>query len=113
VTLANGKRYIVSTQVRRKHPVNEYGMSCIADHASYWTDRDGREYGATRSTNEHNKPGSVGGRIWALLVASGIAGAWRGPWHTLLRATVPATCGAARNESIRHEGCMSESSVQH
>lgn len=73
VVLAKGRTYIVLTWVSRKHPQNEYGVSCIADHTSYWSKRNGESFGATRFTSERDKPGSVGGRIWALLVKAGIA----------------------------------------
>lgn len=71
VTLSDGKVYIVDTRITRKHPKNKYGVSCIADHTSYYSSRNGQPFGATRFTSENNKPKSVGGRIWALLTTYG------------------------------------------
>lgn len=73
VTLAKGHTYLVSTRVYRKHPPNKHGVSIVTDHTMYWQDRDGVPFGPTRFSSETNKPDSIGGRIWALLVAAGIA----------------------------------------
>ncbi len=72
-TLATGRTYIVWAKPRRKHPRNECGVSGNADFTSYWTEKDGRPFGATRIASELDKPGGVGGRIWTLLLEAGIA----------------------------------------
>jgi len=69
VTLATGRIYSVSMKVHRKSD----SAHVLWDHVIYWSERDGRSQGPIRSAGEDDKPGSVGGRIWALLVAANIA----------------------------------------
>jgi len=69
VTLATGRTYSVSMKVHRKSD----SAHVLWDHVIYWSERDGRSQGPIRSAGEDDKPGSVGGRIWALLVAANIA----------------------------------------
>lgn len=71
VTLATGRTYVVSLKVRRK--ANHGTWRVLFDNVTYWSERDGRSFGPTRSAGTNDQPGSVGGRIWALLVAAGIA----------------------------------------
>jgi len=69
VTLATGRTYSVSMKVHRKSD----SAHVLWDHVIYWSERDGRSQGPIRSAGEDDKPGSIGGRIWALLVAANIA----------------------------------------
>jgi hypothetical protein len=71
VTLATGRKYVVSMKVGRKADHGTWRV--LFDNVTYWAERDGRSFGPTRSAGENDKPGSVGGRIWALLIAANIA----------------------------------------
>lgn len=75
VTLANGRNYTVSMTVHRKTkgPSTNFAGRVLVDHVIYWSERDGRSQGPIRSAGADDKPGSIGGRIWALLVAANIA----------------------------------------
>ncbi len=68
VTLSDGRSYIVDTRV-----VRSWQGKPVRAFTEYWTERDGKDFGATRVANEAMKPKTVGGRIWAQLVAAGIA----------------------------------------
>lgn len=68
VALATGRRYSVSMLVHRKTD-----DQVLVDYVIYWSERDGRSRGPIRTASENDKPGSVGGRIWALLTAANIA----------------------------------------
>lgn len=68
VTLATGRTYSVSMMVHRATAPH-----VLVDHVIYWTEREGRSVGPIRSAGADDKPGSIGGRIWALLVAANIA----------------------------------------
>lgn len=68
VTLATGRTYSVSMTVHRATAPH-----VLVDHVIYWAEREGRSVGPIRSAGADDKPGSVGGRIWALLVAANIA----------------------------------------
>lgn len=65
VVTVNGKRYIIGavTPARPRTP----GAIMWNDKAyvNYWTERDGRVFGATRSASERSRPGTVGAAIWA------------------------------------------------
>jgi hypothetical protein len=70
------KTYLVRRHITRKAPKNEFGVTVLNDHTRYWTVRDTASqdpYGPTRGTWGGLNPKTVGGRIWALLVAAGIA----------------------------------------
>ena len=71
VTLATGRTYVVSLKVSRKADHGTWRV--LFDNVTYWAERNGRSFGPTRSAGENDKPGSIGGRIWALLVAANIA----------------------------------------
>lgn len=76
VTLDTGRTYSVSMLVHRKTPdgsVNAFGSRVLVDHVIYWSESDGRSTGPIRTASAEDKPGSVGGRIWSLLVAANIA----------------------------------------
>ena len=76
VTLATGRTYSVSMLVHRKtsdESVNAFGNRVLVDHVIYWSERGGSSQGPIRSAGVDDKPGSIGGRIWALLVAANIA----------------------------------------
>lgn len=68
VTLDNGRTYVVSLSVQRKG--DRLGGHVIWDYATYWAEREGKSFGSTLCAGENSRPTSVGGRIWALLVAA-------------------------------------------
>lgn len=68
VTLATGRTYSVSMLVHRATDPH-----VLVDHVIYWSERADRTQGPIRAAGADDKPGSVGGRIWALLVAANIA----------------------------------------
>lgn len=59
-----GKRYIVGTIVPAQ-PRTPGAKSWIPTaYVQYWSERDGKTFGATRSTSGNAKPGTVGRAIW-------------------------------------------------
>lgn len=53
---ANGKRYVVSA-IRRS--------AYAPDRVEYWSERNGRRFGATRNAAADDRPGTVAAAIWA------------------------------------------------
>lgn len=71
VWLADGRTYSVSMKVHRKG--TEGASTILVDHVIYWTETAGRSTGPIRIACPEDKPRSVGGRIWRLLLAANIA----------------------------------------
>ncbi|MFJ9408613.1 hypothetical protein [Streptomyces sp. NPDC101393] len=64
IVTVKGKRYVVGTIVPAR-PRTEGAKSWIPRaYVSYWSERNGEAFGATRSTNGDAKPGTVGRAIW-------------------------------------------------
>ncbi|AMD42809.1 hypothetical protein SEA_XKCD426_68 [Streptomyces phage Xkcd426] len=64
VNLAPGRAYTVSLAVARKGVYDQFTVD--ADYVHYWpVSTAGR--GIQRTASEDDKPGSIGGRIWALV----------------------------------------------
>ncbi|MFD9442097.1 hypothetical protein [Streptomyces sp. NPDC060001] len=61
VVTVKGKRYVVGT-IRQAGDHGTYRITRA--YVSYWTERNGGAFGATRSTNGSAKPGTVGRAIW-------------------------------------------------
>ncbi|MFJ3834466.1 hypothetical protein ACIPY6_02995 [Streptomyces sp. NPDC090054] len=65
IVTAKGKRYVVSKVIpaRPRTP----GAKTWIPYASvsYWSERNGERFGATRSAAENSKPGTTGAAIWA------------------------------------------------
>ncbi|AWN08425.1 hypothetical protein SEA_SALETE_65 [Streptomyces phage Salete] len=73
VTLAGGRTYSVSMKVHRKSHDAASGSRVLVDHVIYWRETDGRSTGPIRTAGETDLTRTVGGRIWALLLAANIA----------------------------------------
>jgi hypothetical protein len=71
VRLKDGRTYSVSMKVHRKGA--EGPSTILVDHVIYWAERDGRSTGPIQIACVDDKPRSVGGRIWRLLLAANIA----------------------------------------
>ena len=71
VWLKDGRTYSVSMKVHRKG--SEGASTILVDHVIYWTETAGRSTGPIRVACPDDKPRSVGGRIWRLLLAANIA----------------------------------------
>lgn len=64
IITAKGKRYIVGT-VTPARPRTPGAKSWVPEaYVSYWAERNGETFGATRSASESSKPGTVGRAIW-------------------------------------------------
>lgn len=64
IVTAKGKRYVVGTIVPAR-PRTEGATSWIPEaYVSYWSERNGKPFGATRSACESRTPGTVGRAIW-------------------------------------------------
>lgn len=62
-----GKRYIVSA-ITPARPKTEGATSWIPEaYVSYWAERNGEIFGATRTAKASMKPGSIGRAIWDAL----------------------------------------------
>ncbi|MFG2292000.1 hypothetical protein [Streptomyces sp. NPDC048603] len=68
-----GRLFAVWPHIKRKHPKNEHGMTCTADHTTYHGYRNGEWFGPSRIASEDNKAGTVGAAVWAALVSKGLA----------------------------------------
>jgi hypothetical protein len=65
IVTAKGKRYMVSKVIPAR-PRTPGATSWIPyASVSYWSERNGERFGATRSAAENSKPGTVGALIWA------------------------------------------------
>lgn len=69
IVTVKGKRYIVSDiyPARARTPDAKWWRPRA--YVAYWTERNGTDFGPTRSANADNKPGTVGADIWAAAVA--------------------------------------------
>lgn len=64
IVAVKGKRYIVSA-ITPARPRTEGAVSWIPEaYVSYWSERNGETFGATRFANASAKPGTVGRAIW-------------------------------------------------
>ncbi|MEV4037668.1 hypothetical protein [Streptomyces umbrinus] len=61
IVTVKGRRYVVGT-IRTAGDHGAYKISRA--YVSYWSERNGKSFGATRSTNGDAKPGTVGRAIW-------------------------------------------------
>ncbi|MFJ2770287.1 hypothetical protein [Streptomyces sp. NPDC087300] len=59
IVTAKGKRYVVGT-------IRQDG---VRPYVHYWSERNGKTFGATRSTTGDAKPGTVGRAIWSAVTA--------------------------------------------
>ncbi len=69
-TLSTGRTYLVNLKVNRKADHGTWRV--VRDCTEYFSERDGSPFGSTRAAGDGDKPGSVGGRIWALLKAANV-----------------------------------------
>jgi hypothetical protein len=64
IVTVKGKRYAVG----QIHPARSWTVGATSGvtpaHVDYWSERNGKAVGATRSTNGDAKPGTVGRAIW-------------------------------------------------
>lgn len=64
IVTVKGKRYAVGPI----HPARSWTVGATSGvtpaHVDYWSERNGKTFGATRSTNGDAKPGTVGRAIW-------------------------------------------------
>lgn len=69
IVTAKGKRYVVSS-VNRAIP-KAPGVTFWRPNptVSYWTERDGKSFGATRGASSVSKPGTVAHAVWAAQAA--------------------------------------------
>ncbi|MFD0352969.1 hypothetical protein ACFVHW_04355 [Streptomyces sp. NPDC127110] len=67
VVTAGNRQFAVWPHISRKHPKNQYGVSCTADHTTYHGYRNGERFGPARHTSEASTPGTIGALIWAEL----------------------------------------------
>jgi hypothetical protein len=64
IVIAKGKRYVVSTIVPAR-PKTPGAKSWTPEaYVSYWSERNGETFGATRFASASRKPGTVGRAIW-------------------------------------------------
>jgi hypothetical protein len=64
IVTAGGKRYVIS-DVTPARPKTEGAASWIPEaYLSYWAERNGETFGATRHASASSKPGSVGRAVW-------------------------------------------------
>lgn len=64
IVTVKGKRYI-ATGITPAKPKTPGCVSWIPEaYLSYWTERNGETFGATRHATASNKPGTVGRAIW-------------------------------------------------
>jgi len=59
-----GKSYVVGRVIPAR-PENEYGMSIPVSYVTYWSERNGEDFGASRHASSRSKPGTVGAAIWS------------------------------------------------
>jgi hypothetical protein len=67
VVTVGDRQFAVWPHISRKHPSNQYGVGCTADHTTYHGYRNGEWFGPSRIASEDSKPGTVGALIWAEL----------------------------------------------
>lgn len=65
VVTAGNREFAVWPHIRRKHPKNEYGVSCTADNTTYYSYRNCERFGPARNASEDSKPGTIGALVWA------------------------------------------------
>lgn len=72
VVYVKGKPYVLDTVVRQRRYVPEhvtggytYAARTVPGRVDYWSVRDGKWFGATRSALDTAKPGTVGAALWA------------------------------------------------
>lgn len=66
IITVNGKRYIISDNVRQASTYTSGGVQRTwPGGVWYWSERDGREFGPTRTALGNSKPGTVGAAIWS------------------------------------------------
>lgn len=64
IVTVKGKRYVVGT-ITPARPRTPGAKSWIPEaYVNYWSERDGKAFGATRSACASRKPGTVGRAIW-------------------------------------------------
>lgn len=64
IVTVKGKRYIVS-HVTPARPRTPGAVSWVPEaYVSYWSERNGKTFGATRFASASSKPGTVGRAIW-------------------------------------------------
>lgn len=64
IVVVKGRRYVVSS-ITPARPRTEGVKSWIPQaYVSYWTERNGQAFGATRHASASNKPGTIGRAIW-------------------------------------------------
>lgn len=64
IVIARGKRYVVDS-ITPARPRTEGATWWVPQaYVSYWSERNGEAFGATRSANASMKPGTVGRAIW-------------------------------------------------
>lgn len=64
IVTVKGKRYVVSA-VTPAQPRTPGAMSWIPEaYVSYWSERNGETFGATRFASASGKPGTIGRAIW-------------------------------------------------
>jgi hypothetical protein len=64
IVTVKGKRYIVSDIIPARPKVAGVPTWVPVAYVSYWSERNGETFGATRHASESGKPGSVGRAIW-------------------------------------------------
>jgi hypothetical protein len=64
VVTVGDRQFAVWPHITRRHPKNEFGVSCTADHTTYHGYRNGERFGPARTTSENSKPGTIGAQIW-------------------------------------------------
>lgn len=65
IVTVKGKRYVVGTVTPARPHTPDAKTWIPRPYVSYWAERNGERFGATRSASENNKPGTVGAAIWA------------------------------------------------
>lgn len=64
IVTAKGKRYVVGT-ITPARPRTRGAVSWIPEaYVSYWSERNGETFGATRHATASRKPGTIGRAIW-------------------------------------------------
>lgn len=64
IITVKGKRYVVGTVVPAQ-PKTEGAVTWIPEaYVSYWSERNGETFGATRFASASRKPGTIGRAIW-------------------------------------------------
>jgi hypothetical protein len=64
IVTVKGKRYVVSPITPARPRVDGCATWVPEAYLSYWSERNGERYGATRHASGSNKPGTVGRAVW-------------------------------------------------